>query len=128
MGVQALDHVNIRVNDPEATREFLTTILGMGRSAEQPAWITDEAGRPVLHVGGVGDPYPIDDWRPFRGNRDGGAVHHVALSCADYEAMLARLERAGVDHRTSAYPPMQLRQIFVVEPGGVMLELNFFGS
>lgn len=125
MGVQALDHVNLRVADPAETIAFLTDVLGMTVSPLRDNWIDDAAGRPVIHVGDAGRPHPADSWRPFTPRDDSGAVHHVALSCTDYDGLLARIRDRGIDCRQDDFPDMGIRQILVTVPGGVMLELNF---
>ncbi|HEX7873987.1 MAG TPA: VOC family protein [Sphingobium sp.] len=124
MTVQALDHVNLRVKDMEATAAFFMSILGMRRSAERASWILDETGHPVIHLGSADTPYPSDAWRPFVAREDSGAVHHVALSCTGYDDVIARLEANGLRYDTNDIAGV-LRQIFVAEPGGVLLELNF---
>jgi hypothetical protein len=42
--------------------------------------------------------------------------------------MLRRSQRGGLDHHMSEVPQRNLRQIFVAEPGGLLLELNFRGD
>ncbi|CAN5381516.1 hypothetical protein BH10PSE13_BH10PSE13_23570 [soil metagenome] len=125
MTVQSLDHVNIRVRDPDATAAFLIDVLGMARSPDRATWMLDAAGHPAIHLGSVDATYPSDAWRPFEGYENSGAVHHVALACTGYEDVVARLEALGLEHSVNAIPMASLRQIFVVEPGGVLLELNF---
>lgn len=56
---------------------------------------------------------------------DTGALHHVAFRCDGYDAMLARLARLGLAYRTRDIAPIGLRQLFVHEPNGVLLELNY---
>lgn len=124
MAILALDHVNLRVHDLEATARFFVDVLGMTRSEERASWILDEGGRPVIHLGSAETPYPSDAWRPFVARQDGGAVHHVALSCTGYDAMVARIEAHGVHYDVNEIEGI-LRQLFVAEPGGVLLELNF---
>ncbi|HEX7852977.1 MAG TPA: VOC family protein [Sphingobium sp.] len=124
MTVQTLDHVNLRVRDVEATAGFFVDVLGMQRSAERATWILDASGHPAIHLGSPDSPYPSDAWRPFIARDDGGAVHHVALACTGYEDVVARLEAHGLQYDTNAIGTV-LRQIFVAEPGGVLLELNF---
>jgi catechol 2,3-dioxygenase-like lactoylglutathione lyase family enzyme len=128
MIVQRLDHVNIRVKDPAATIAFFNDVLGMPSSPVREYWLTDAAGNPVVHVGSADGPYPSDAWRPFTARDDSGSVHHVALSCSGFEGVLARLRERGLDHYTNEVPQMNFRQIFVAEPGGVLLELNFQGE
>lgn len=128
MFVQSLDHVNLRVKDPAATIAFFNDVLGMPSSSVRTSWLTDAAGTAVIHIGGVDKPYPSDSWRPFTARNDSGAVHHVALSCKGYELVLTRLRQRGLDHYTHDVPQMNFRQVFVAEPGGVLLELNFAGE
>jgi len=40
----------------------------------------------------------------------------------------ARLKSRGLEHRLNEVPAAGLRQIFVLDPNGVLLELNFFGA
>lgn len=124
MTVQALDHVNLRVRDLEATAAFFVNILGMRRSAERASWILDAGGHPVIHLGSPDTPYPSDAWRPFIARDDGGAVHHVALACTGYDEVVDRLKANDLHYDTNDIPGI-LRQVFVAEPGGVLLELNF---
>ena len=125
MYVQALDHVNIRVKNPAATIAFFNEVLGMPSSPLRDSWLVDAHGRPVVHVGSADRPYPSDSWRPFSAAENSGAIHHVALACRDYDAVLARLRERKLMHNTYDLPQFNLRQIFVAEPGGVLLELNF---
>ncbi len=128
MFVQSLDHVNIRVKDPAATIAFFNDVLEMPSSPVRKYWLTDAAGNAVVHVGSADGSYPSDDWRPFKARDDSGAVHHVALSCSGFDAVLGRLRERGLEYHTNELPQMSFKQIFVAEPGGVLLELNFRGE
>jgi catechol 2,3-dioxygenase-like lactoylglutathione lyase family enzyme len=132
MTVLALDHVNLRTAEPERTIGFFRDVLMMkvggppGMPADgKGAWIYDGGDRPVIHIGSVDMAYPTDDRLPFTPGKGGGAVHHVALGCADFEGVKARLGRLGVEFTESHFPAFDLHQIFVSEPNGVLLELNF---
>ena len=57
--------------------------------------------------------------------QDTGAVHHVALACYGHDAMLATLDRLGLEHRENHVVAIDLKQIFVRDPNGVLLELNY---
>jgi catechol 2,3-dioxygenase-like lactoylglutathione lyase family enzyme len=57
-----------------------------------------------------------------------GPVHHVALDCVDSQAMIARLDAKGIAYRDNYVVAIKLRQIFVEDPDGVLLELNFRDS
>jgi hypothetical protein len=42
--------------------------------------------------------------------------------------MIARLKSRRLDHRLNTVPAVGLRQVFTLDPNGVLLELNFFGD
>jgi hypothetical protein len=52
----------------------------------------------------------------------------VALRCSGYEELRAGLIARGLDHRVNLVAAIGLRQIFVLDPNQVLLELNFFGA
>jgi hypothetical protein len=52
----------------------------------------------------------------------------VALKCSGYEELRARLTRRGLEHRINEVTAIGLKQIFVLDPNQVLLELNFFGA
>ena len=133
MAVLGLDHVNVRSTDPAATVAFFAEVLGMrvgppmgqAEMAGAGGWIYDTEDRPVLHVGGVDMRYPTDAERPFEPAHGGGAVHHVALSCSDYDGTKARLRAKELSFSENDFPQYGLKQLFVAEPNGILLELNF---
>jgi len=136
MKVRTLDHVNIRSERLPETIEFYTSMLGMNcrpppgaTDATRGTWIYDGDDRPVIHVGTFKARYPgeeaHDGLEPLRGS---GAIHHVALECLGYDELLDRFKSAKFDVTTSDIPSIELRQIFVKDPNGVTLELNFRGA
>ena len=52
-------------------------------------------------------------------------VDHLAFSATDLPAMLRRLRAEGVAWRERTVPKVGLRQLFVQDPCGVTIELNF---
>lgn len=59
-------------------------------------------------------------------------MDHVAFACDDLPAMLARIQAMGLACRHSIVPRLpdddpatELQQLFVTDPGGNLLELNF---
>ncbi len=126
MPILAIDHVNIRTPDMAGTIAFFRDMLEMeitaapGRQVEHNAWLLDQAGRAVIHLLRQKPGAPVGD--------DNGAFDHVALECSGYDALLERLGRNGYRVRTNEVAEIGLRQIFVHEPNGVLLELNFRGA
>lgn len=129
--VEALDHVNIITADVEGSARFYAQLFGLEpRDGPPPLthanarWMYDQAGRPMLHINSHDCPRAYDrDVRPG----PTGALHHVALRCSGYEEVQARLKRAGLEFQLNEVAAIGLRQIFVLDPNAVLLELNFFG-
>jgi catechol 2,3-dioxygenase-like lactoylglutathione lyase family enzyme len=132
MPVLGFNHLNIRTPDFKRTVEFLRDALGMrvsplpeSDSIEKTAWIYDDSGAPVLHLASADLRYSPTEVLPAEPPRGSGAVHHVALSCADFEAMRARLTALDISFRENHFPKTGVRQIFVRDPTDILLELNF---
>ena len=132
MRVGALDHVNIITADLEGTVRFYAELLELEPrdgppplTPENARWMYDESGRAILHINTLECPRAYD--REVRAGPT-GALHHVALRCSGYAEVLARLERRGIGHQLNDVAAVGLRQIFLLDPNQVLLELNFFGG
>ena len=132
MRVGALDHVNIITADLEGTVRFYAELLELEPrdgppplTHENARWMYDESGRAILHINTLECPRAYD--REVRAGPT-GALHHVALRCSGYAEVLARLNRRGIGHQLNDVAAVGLRQIFVLDPNQVLLELNFFGA
>lgn len=141
--IRQLDHYNVRTGKIDETVRFYTELLGL-RDGPFPgdrrfgAWLYDTTDRPVLHLIAVdpddrmeayervkhrlGDLAGAPDQFVLNGS---GAIDHVAFECADYDGMLARFQSLGLTYSQSDVPSINLRQIFVNDPNGITLELNF---
>lgn len=130
MPVSGIDHVNIVSHDLEKTAAFYAAVLGLERR-ETPAagmgfsgaWMVDTTGQAILHL--VGYDAARYGERHRADAPDTGPVDHVALRCSGFAAMLERLKALGVEHRVNDRKYAGLRQIFVMDPNHVSLELNF---
>ena len=132
MQVNALDHVNIIAADLEATARFYADAFGLERRAAPPpltprdaAWLYDGSGRAIIHVNSLDCP------RTYQREVEPGptgAIHHVALNCSGYDEMAARLAAMDLECQVTNIAAIGLRQIFTIDPNGVLVELNFFGD
>ena len=132
MRVEALDHVNIISADLEGSARFYAEVFGLEpRDGPPPLthdtarWMYDAAGRAVIHINSLECPRAYDrevDAGPT------GALHHVALRCSGYEELRGRLAKRGLEHRLNEVSAIGLKQVFVLDPNQVLLELNFFGA
>lgn len=120
--VGVLDHYNIRTRKYAETVRFYEDVLGLTNGprpsfSEPGAWMYSE-GRAVVHLV---DLRPADEPQ----KPDSGVVHHVAFVSRGFEAMKAHLARQGIEFRAVAVPGNKLWQIFVRDPNGVTVELNY---
>jgi catechol 2,3-dioxygenase-like lactoylglutathione lyase family enzyme len=122
MSVGTLDHFNIRTRKLAETVRFYEEILGLTKGARPDfsfpgAWLYSE-GKPVVHLVDVSP--TSEPQKP-----DSGVVHHIAFASRDFEGMKQRLESKGFAFRAREVPGGALWQIFVSDPNGVMIELNY---
>lgn len=132
-----LDHYNIRTTKLQATVDFYTSVLGL-RSGFRPgtrpgAWLYDRTDVPVVHLSGVdtADPQALKELEAHLGAKDismltgSGSIDHVAFEGADFQGARAHLERLGVPFTERDVTQLNLKQLFVTDPNGVTVELNF---
>ena len=119
MAVKSLDHVNIRTSKAGETIKFYTEILDFSEGFRPPfnfpgAWLY--AGEnAVIHLV-FEDSGSSNNYNP---------VDHIAFKAGGYKETIKRLESANWRYRCSDVPDSKIRQIFLVDPNGVKLELNF---
>jgi catechol 2,3-dioxygenase-like lactoylglutathione lyase family enzyme len=125
----SLDHVNIQTAKLDETVQFYREVLDLeARNPPPPLdpalvqWMFDTDGRAIFHLSNPGALNAIGD---VNVGTDTGAVHHIALDCRDHDMMIARLDRLGLHHRENHVQAIDLKQIFVRDPNGVLLELNY---
>lgn len=110
------NHVNIRVNDQEAVRDFLAAVIGL---AVGPRPLFTFHGY-WLYLGDV----PVIHLAPREAPGDIGWVNHIAFSGYDFDEKTAELRAAGFTFRTQTLPDSDIRQIFLNGPEGIRVELQ----
>jgi catechol 2,3-dioxygenase-like lactoylglutathione lyase family enzyme len=132
MHVNALDHINIITADLTATARFYADMFSLEvRNAPPPLtpedaqWVHDGEGRAIIHINSLTCPRAYE-----REVTPGptGSIHHVALNCSGYDGAVAKLEAQGMEFQCNLVAAIGLRQIFTMDPNGVLLELNFFAD
>ena len=119
MIIDGLDHINIRTRDLERCSKFYTEVLGFELGDRPPfpfpgAWLYCN-GRPVIHLIAT-DQETDSSLSP---------VDHFAVAARGFDDTIARLEEAGAEHQVRDVPGRAIRQVFVQDPDGVFVELNF---
>ena len=135
----ALNHFSIRTLDLAATRTFYETVLGLtvGPRPKFPFpgyWMYrgdhGDIVNAVVHIIGMDRNDPVGLQR-YLGDRDAsslrgtGAVDHVAFFATGLRAMQQHLRGIGVDARERTVPNIGLHQLFLDDPNGVVIELNY---
>jgi catechol-2,3-dioxygenase len=117
-------HYNLRA--PRALldelREFYCDVVGLELGARPPFrsfgyWLY-AGGHPVLHLSeaGPGETRPVP---PL------GTFDHAAFRCTGRAQFEEDLNRRGVQYRVATVPATQQVQIFLTDPAGNGVELNF---
>jgi hypothetical protein len=87
----------------------------------------------MVHVIGI-DKNDPEGLKQYLGDRDvaslhgSGALDHIALTASGLAAMEAHLKRLGVAFRERHVPVLGLHQLFLDDPSGVVIELNYPAS
>ena len=122
MSVGVLDHFNIRTRKLADTVRFYEDVLGLEKGprpnfAFPGAWMYSE-GKAVVHlvdIAATDEPQKADS----------GVVHHVAFASRGFDGMKQRLNSRGMQFEARQVPGGDLWQIFVNDPNGVIIELNY---
>jgi catechol 2,3-dioxygenase-like lactoylglutathione lyase family enzyme len=134
MALTRLDHFSIRTTDVEGTRDFFVKVLGL-RNGERPpfkfpgAWLYC-GDKDVIHIIGI-DPSDKSGLVDYLSDRDEkalagtGAIDHLAFMAEDLDDTRARMIEAGIATREREVPLLGVRQLFLEDPNGVTIELNF---
>ena len=138
MLINSLDHCAIRTTKLQETRDFFVDILGL-EDGERPdfpfpgAWLyTDSTA--VIHLIGV-DPDDQSVLQRYVGGeisteslQGSGAFDHIAFRANDPSVLTERLKQTDYEYRERQVPNMNLFQIFVEDPNGITIELNYWGT
>ena len=136
MGLQRLDHYSIRTARLEETTRFYTDVLDMHEGPRPAfpfpgAWMY-HGDSAMVHLVGY-DANDLEGLKYYLGDKPvtdsgTGTIDHVAFSITGLDAMLTRLRATGLEFRERRVPSVGLYQVFVDDPNGVTLELNFPAS
>lgn len=134
MPIDRLDHYSIRTKDLESTRHFYAEVLGLEVGprpdfAFPGVWLYRN-GVAVVHVVGIdpNDPSGLHEYlgdKGLDGETGTGTIDHVAFVGSDLDEVRARFQAAQVPFRERVVPSLNLSQLFVEDPNGVTIELNF---
>ena len=124
MPLSDLHHVALKTQDLAASEEFYVEVLGMEK-VDRPefdfpgAWL--QMGETMFHLmAGYAARGP--DGETYRGS---GAVDHLAIKAQGFDTMREKFEISGVRYKENNIRDFGIWQLFVNDPDGVIIELNF---
>lgn len=137
MAITKLAHYSIRTMDLERSCAFYERILGFRRGYRPPfdfpgVWLymgDDEQDFGTVHIIGIDPDNPAgltaylgDKALPATGT---GTVDHIAFLAKGVTEMWKTLRAEGIAWRDRTVPGLGLHQVFIEDPSGVTIELNY---
>jgi catechol 2,3-dioxygenase-like lactoylglutathione lyase family enzyme len=133
MPLSHLEHFLIQTADMKKTRDWYVEVLGM-REGYSPdfkfpvCWLYI-GERDVLHIAEGGRNVSANRMQYLGQQSDAtegsGVIDHVAFRATGLHDMLVHLQRMKVDFKTRRVSDQGLFQLFMFDPNGVKVELNF---
>lgn len=122
MAIAGFNHYNIATGDLERARRFYSEVIGL-REGDRPPFSRPGAWmylgeQPILHI----------STGRVAVTRRSDAFDHVAFSATDLDGTRATLRRHGIYFEEFAVPDRELHQLFLRDPDGVEIELQFSGA
>jgi catechol 2,3-dioxygenase-like lactoylglutathione lyase family enzyme len=115
-----LNHLLVLARDLEATRDFYVSVLGLAVGPrplfEFPGYWLYLGDQAVVHLAGQDSD---------TGDAGTGPIDHVAFEATGLKDMVVRLEDHAIPVRHRKVPDLGLHQVFIQDPNGVTIELNY---
>ena len=138
----SLNHFSIRSLETEKTIEFFEKIIGLkvGPRPDVPfpgAWLYNgdhsSWANAVVHLVEIDKNNP-NGLKQYLGERDpktlvgSGSVDHIAFFAEGLEEKIALLKELKISYRERTVPVIKLHQVFLDDPNGIVIELNYPAS
>ena len=134
MPLSHIEHYLVAADDMDLTRDWYRDVLGMQEGPHPDFgfpvhWMYLE-GRDVVHIGrnaqAAGENQELYLGRLAQNTGSGtGAIDHIAFRARGLEETMAHLRRKGVSFSERRANGQALYQLFLFDPNGIKVELNF---
>lgn len=127
------DHVSIRAKDLEGMTDFLINLLGLekGFRPEFPFpgyWLySEEVEKSLIHLFNEDASFYKKDLINENIEEEStgkNIVNHVCLYSDNYEEIMDRIDKQGLDYSINLVPDCPIEQIFVKAPENLILEIQ----
>ena len=137
MALKTFEHVLILADDVDKTKDFYVDILGLniGYRPDFPfkgywLYLDENPKAACIHLAmrkqDTGQDYYIGKKDDVKSGS--GAIDHVAFNADDIECMKAKLDKISMEYTHRKVPGFPLEQLFIMDPDGVKVELNYATS
>ena len=136
MPLTHLEHFLIQTEDLDLTVDWYTDVLGMKEGPhpdfKMPVRWLYLGDEDVLHLT-IGGADVSENRKKYLGQqstaiRGSGVVDHVAFRATGLAEMMTHLDSKGIEYTKRQLDDQELFQLFLIDPNGVKVELNFEAS
>jgi len=131
MALDRLDHYFVYASDMEQSREFYDEVLGLTQGPRPdfnfPGFWFYIGEQAVVHIGNekFGGAF-AEGKEEITTTENTGAVDHIAFRGDDIENFEHRFNELKLRYERREIPDFSLSQLFIKDPNGITIELNFF--
>jgi len=133
MPLSHIEHFLLQTADMEKTREWYVNVLGMrvGPSPDFkfPVFWLYLGDKDVVHVTQGGKETSANRKKyvgqQSEATKGTGVIDHLAFRATGLREMMAHLKELGVDFKQRQVDDQGLYQLFMFDPNGVKIELNY---
>ncbi|MCU6432884.1 VOC family protein [Undibacterium sp. Jales W-56] len=125
--ISAINHINIKAPSEllERVRDFYCSVLGL-HTGHRPAFQSQgywlyAGDSSIIHLSEA-TALPVSDANTIATT---GYLNHIAFTCQDLVQTKAQLELFGISYTVNTVPETQQVQLFLTDPAGIGVELNF---
>ena len=119
-----LEHFTLECGDLKVTRDFYVNMLGLTEEFRPqmsfPGYWLYCAGVPIVHL--------MKKEPQDRPKVQTGRLDHIAFKSEKPDELLAKLRHADIPYEENKVWEIGLLQVFVYDPDGLQVELNFHGA
>jgi catechol 2,3-dioxygenase-like lactoylglutathione lyase family enzyme len=136
MPLHHLEHFLIQTTDMAATRDWYVKVLGFTEGAHPdfkfPVCWLYIGSTDVIHIT-EGGKAVSENRKQYLGQQSEavegtGVIDHVAFRCTGLREMMAHLGASGIAFSKRQVDDQGLFQLFLIDPNGIKVELNFAHS